>query len=118
MSRSGLPILGSPIIRGACLLIGSLAVLLQGSSGGHMLLVEHTQCAEHGELVHNGGAHHREARKDAEADSPGFYGTSDDRPEEAHEHCALSADHRHALINIRGSERATRVGEAPAVIAT
>ena len=79
-----------------------------------MLLVEHTQCVEHGELVHNGGAHRHEARKDAEAHSPGFYGASDDRPEEAHEHCALSADHRHALITILGSKRATRVGEAPA----
>jgi hypothetical protein len=102
------------MIRRACLFTGMLAVLVQGSSGGHMLLVEHTQCVEHGELVHSGEAHRHQAADDVEADSQAFHGASDDGPEEAHGHCALSADHRTALIAIGDSQLATCVYEVRA----
>jgi len=89
-----------------------LAVFLQGSNGGHMLLVEHARCAEHGELVHNGVDHHHETGGYAESDSPTFQNTSSDRPEEAHEHCAFSADHRNGLIAIGGAQLSTHAYEA------
>jgi hypothetical protein len=99
------------MIRRACLLAGILAVFLQGSNGGHMLLVEHARCAEHGELVHNGEGHHRETGGHAESDSPTFQNSSSDRPEEAHEHCAFSADRRNALIAIGGGQLSTHAHE-------
>jgi hypothetical protein len=45
------------MIRRACVLASILGLFLQGSTGGHMLLVEHSRCVEHGELVHNSEAH-------------------------------------------------------------
>jgi len=91
-----------------------LSVFLQGSNGGHMLLVEHARCAEHGELVHNGEGHYHEAGGYAESDSPSptFQNTSSDQPEEAHEHCAFSADHRKGLIAISGAQLSTHAYEA------
>ena len=89
-----------------------LSVFLQGSNGGHMLLVEHARCAEHGELVHNGEVHHHETGTHAEADSPTLQNTSSDRPGEAHEHCAFSADHRKGLIAISGAQLSTHAYEA------
>ena len=99
------------MIRRACLLAGILAVFLQGSNGGHMLLVEHARCPEHGELAHNGESHHHETGGHAESDSPTFQNTSTDRPEEAHEHCGFSADHRNALIAISGAQLSTHAYE-------
>lgn len=43
-------------LRTSAILLGILALLAQGTQVGHMLLVEHAICAEHGELVH-GEAH-------------------------------------------------------------
>ena len=84
------------MIRRACALAGLLAVFLQGSSGGHMLLVEHTRCAEHGELVHAGEAHHHDASAHVETTAPAFESVSDEASDAAHEHCALTADRRDA----------------------
>jgi hypothetical protein len=89
-----------------------LAVFLQGSSGGHMLLVEHARCADHSELVHNGEGHHHETGGYAESDSPTFQHTSSDPPEEVHEHCAFSADHRNALVAIGGAQLSIHAYEA------
>ncbi|MBT8483912.1 MAG: hypothetical protein HKP36_20245 [Myxococcales bacterium] len=88
------------MIRRSCALMGLLALFLQGSSGGHMLLVEHRQCAEHGELVHGGEAHHHDASAHAEADRLAFESGSKDASGEAHEHCALSLDRRDATPSI------------------
>ena len=88
------------MIRRACALGGLLALLLQGSSGGHMLLVEHTRCAEHGDLVHAGEAHHHDASTDVEPGGPAFETVSDEASDAAHEHCALTADRRDALSAI------------------
>ena len=100
------------MIRRACLLAGMLAVFLQGSSGGHMLLVEHARCAEHDALVHDGEGHHHEAGGHAEADSPAFQSNSDDPAEDAHEHCAFSADHRNVLVAIGDAQLSTHAYEA------
>ena len=88
------------MIRRACALIGLLALFLQGSSGGHMLLIEHTRCAEHGELVHGSEAHHHDASTHAEADELAFQSGSKDASGEAHEHCALSGDRRDGTPSI------------------
>jgi hypothetical protein len=86
-----------------------LASFLLGSNGAHLLLVEHSRCAEHGEMVHYGEGHHHEASGHLEPGSPALHGTPDDLPEEAHEHCALSAEHRPALIAIGDSQWSVHV---------
>ena len=88
------------MIRRSCALMGLLALFLQGSSGGHMLLIEHTRCAEHGELVHGSEAHDHDAFTHAEADRLAFQSGSKDASAEAHEHCALSVDRRDATPSI------------------
>jgi hypothetical protein len=100
------------MIRRACLLGGILAWFLLGSNGAHLLLVEHSRCAEHGEMVHHGAAHHHGASGDLEPGSAAFHGTPDDQPEDGHEHCALSAEHRPALIAISDSRWSAQVREA------
>ena len=62
-----------------------------------MLLVEHTRCAEHGELVHDGEAHHHGGPSHDESGLPVFRGASEEGSDEAHEHCVLTADRRDAL---------------------
>ena len=92
------------MIRRACALTAMLVLCLQGSSGGHMLLVEHTRCAEHGELVHSGEAHHHDASAQVETGGLTFEGVSDEGSSEAHEHCALSVDRRDVLVPIVEAE--------------
>lgn len=98
------------MIRGACVLTALLGLVLQGSSGGHMLLVEHSRCAEHGELVH-GDSHQHEAAADRQAESLLLQGAPDSGPDEAHGHCSGLGNRRDALVSIG----AVRVGiQAPA----
>ena len=92
------------MIRRACALAGLLALLLQGTTGGHMLLVEHTRCAEHGELVHDGDRHHHDTVAHATEDAPAFESSSDESSTSAHEHCALTADRRDALVTTAESQ--------------
>ena len=115
------------MIRPACVLAGILGLFLQGSNGGHMLLVEHSRCAEHGELVHSEGAHPRVAAAHTHGDSAAVHGTPDDGSDEAHEHCALSVDRRDAPLSIVAWMVSTRstpaapdlaVGDAVAVART
>ncbi|MGB3050266.1 MAG: hypothetical protein WBB42_04675 [Polyangiales bacterium] len=101
------------IIRGAFVLTALLALLLQGSSGGHMLLVEHSRCAEHGELVH-GGAHQHEAGADRQAESLLLQGAPDSGPDEAHGHCPGLSDRRDALVSIGAVRAGIRVPAAQA----
>jgi len=104
---------GSLMIRRACVLAGLLTLFMQGSSGGHMLLVEHTRCAEHGELVHDGDAHRHVAGEHAHADSTSVHGTPDASSGEAHDHCALSIDRRDAFVSICTPARSTHALETP-----
>lgn len=84
------------MIRPACTLFGMLALLLQGSSGGHMLLVEHTRCAEHGDLVHGDEAHRHAAAEPGETHELALEAYPTEGSSEAHGHCALCADRRDA----------------------
>ena len=104
-------LLGSAMIRRACALAGIFALFLQGSSGGHMLLVEHTRCAEHGELVHDGKAHHHEGASHAHSSLAAFQGASEEASDEAHEHCALTVDRRDALAVIAEAQSSAPVVE-------
>ena len=88
------------MIRRICVPAGLLALFLQGSSGGHMLLVEHTRCVEHAALVHDGEAHHHVAAEHTRVDSAAVHGTPDLGSDETHEHCALSIDRRDALVSV------------------
>lgn len=102
------------MIRRACALAGLLALFLQGSSGGHMLLVEHTRCAEHGELVHDGATHHHEGSAQVEAGVAAFQGVPDEGSGEAHEHCALTVDRLDALLSIADAQVSARFFEPQA----
>ena len=99
------------MIRRICALGALLALFLQGSSGGHMLLVEHARCAEHGELVHEGGAHHHHGAGHPETEAPAFHGASDADFESAHEHCTLSSDRREAAVVVDGCLALARIDE-------
>ena len=94
MSSTTHSLCGSAMIRRACVLAGLFALLLQGSNGGHMLLVEHTRCAEHGDLVHGTQEHHHAEGDHAEADAVALEAVSDEAAEVAHEHCSLNAERR------------------------
>ncbi|MDH3817234.1 MAG: hypothetical protein OES21_01390 [Myxococcales bacterium] len=96
------------MILSACVLAGLLARLLQGSTGGHMLLVEHTRCAEHGELVHRGDSHAHINSKRARADAAALEGTPSQGSDPAHHHCALSVDRRGAVAAIVSPELFTQ----------
>lgn len=94
----------SAMIRRSCTLLAVVGLFLQGSTGGHMLLVEHTRCAEHGDLVHGDQqAHEHAARADEVADVHAFEGASDTGPEAAHEHCSDSAERRDAAAEIKNA---------------
>lgn len=102
------------MIRRACALGSLLALVLQSSTGGHMLLVEHTRCAEHGELVHGGEAHHDAAGGDAHNGSAAAQGAADARGDEAHHHCSLWSDRRDGLASIDDADAWFQVAEARA----
>ena len=93
----------SAMVRRVCVLMGMLGVFLQGSTGGHMLLVEHTRCAEHGELVHGDASHHHGSGDPADVNGPALSGIAEGSAEESHEHCALSVDRRDAQHRIADS---------------
>ncbi|NNE17998.1 MAG: hypothetical protein HKN10_05930 [Myxococcales bacterium] len=98
------------MIRGACVLTTLLALVLQGSSGGHMLLVEHTRCAEHGELVH-GVAHQHEAGPNRQAESAMLHRSPDAGAEDAHDHCSALTDRRDSLVSIADASAGIRALE-------
>jgi len=75
-----------------------LGLFLQGSNAGHMLLVEHSRCVEHSELVHNGEAHQHIAAEHTLADSAAADGAPGRGSHGAHEHCTLSIQKRDALV--------------------
>ena len=91
------------MIRRSCVLVGILGLFLQGTNGGHMLLVEHSRCAEHGALVHRGDANPHEVAEHGYANASSVQGTPDVGSDETHEHCALSSDRRDASLAIGAS---------------
>lgn len=88
-----------------------LALVLQGSSGGHMLLVEHSRCAAHGELVH-GDAHQHEAGQDRHAEAAVLHGAPNPGSDEAHDHCSVLTDRRDAVVLTGCADAGIRVAEA------
>ncbi|KPK16107.1 MAG: hypothetical protein AMJ62_06875 [Myxococcales bacterium SG8_38] len=98
------------MIRRCCIVAALLALFLQGSSAGHMLLVQHSRCAEHGELIHGGEGQGHDPVGRIAAGSAAIGGLADPGSDEAHEHCALWSDRRQAVAAIPQ----TQVGLAPA----
>ena len=94
----------SAMVRRACALAGLFVLLLQGTNGGHMLLVEHTHCAEHGDLVHGTEAHQHADGAQAEVDAAALEAGSDDASEAAHAHCSLNAERRDGLVAVSDAE--------------
>jgi len=104
------------MIRRACVLAGLLALFLQGSSGGHMLLVEHTRCAEHGELVHNADPHRHVAAEHSHG-AVSVHGAPDEGTGQTHDHCALSVNRRDSLVSVGTPLVTPRAFEAPDSVA-
>ncbi len=105
---------GSSMIQGACVLVSILGLFLQGSSGGHMLLVEHSRCLEHGELIHGGEAHEHGIADQKRPESWAVHGTPDTGSDETHDHCSLFADRRDALAGIAFVDAGIRTTETSA----
>lgn len=95
--------LTSAMIRRSCALLAVVGLFLQGSHGGHMLLVEHTRCAEHGELIHGGESHgHLVEGSDAGAEIR-FEEAPAPSDDDAHEHCGHASERRDAVANLARS---------------
>ncbi len=81
--------------------IAALCLAAQGLVLGHYALVEHTRCAEHGELVHVGGhadAHGTEHGAGAAADvASDLITTGEAAHDESHEHCATCSERRKVI---------------------
>ena len=99
------------MIRRFCVLGALLALVLQGSTGGHMLLVEHSRCAEHGELVHGHASRDLAADTGEQARGPAFETRHEQGADEGHVHCALSANQRDVLAVIVEAQLCPRVAE-------
>jgi hypothetical protein len=80
-------------LRAWAVLLGLIGLFAQGSQAGHMLLVEHVVCAEHGELVH-GDEHHGLQVFEASSREPSLRSQAGDEAAHAHEHCGTLTERR------------------------
>jgi hypothetical protein len=87
------------ILRPAIAIVAIAGLLAQGSTAGHMLLVKHTQCLEHGELVH-GELDHRHSGDTAGSELPGLRNDEGAGTESGHDHCTHAAERRDALVEV------------------
>ena len=87
------------MIRRSCVLLAAVGLFLQGSQGGHMLLVEHTRCAEHGDLVHGEG-HDHGVGDAATAEHRALEAAANLGDEEAHGHCSHASERRDAAADV------------------
>lgn len=99
------------MIRSTCVLGALLALILQGSTGGHMLLVEHSRCAEHGELVHGHASRDLAVDTGEQARERAFETSHEEGANEGHVHCAVSANHRDVLAVIAEAQLRPEVVE-------
>lgn len=67
-----------------------------------MLLVEHTQCPEHGELVH-GELDHVRSGDTAGSERPGLRNYGGTETQSTHDHCTHAAERRDALVEVASS---------------
>ncbi|MDH4283231.1 MAG: hypothetical protein OEV36_11305 [Myxococcales bacterium] len=90
----------SPLILRLCARLTIAALLFVGSQSGHLMLIEHVRCAEHGELAHGTAVHHPATPEPS--NGVRSVALPDHRPADAgaHEHCALTADRREAILQI------------------
>ena len=91
------------MIRRTCLLLAVAGLFLQSSQGGHMLLVEHTRCAEHGDLVH-GEAHEHGVAGQVSVKGRAFESGPESSVEAAHEHCSHASERRDAVADVSESD--------------
>lgn len=88
-----------------CAVLGLLAVFLQGSGPGHLWLVEHAQCPEHGDLMH-GEAHAGSTPSSLLSNTPSFESHGGAPSNADHEHCPVAAERRWAVAPISGAQLA------------
>lgn len=102
------------MIRRICVLGALLGLILQASTGGHMLLVQHSRCAEHGELVHGHAPNHYRADTRGQTEGPAFQVDSEGGADEGHDHCGLLANRRDAVAAIVEARLRAELVETPA----
>ncbi len=109
----------SAFVRALVLLVAALCAVVQLAGAAHFLVVRHTVCPEHGELVHEGAGHASAAgraplaradRQLATVDATG--GSEEDH---AHDHCALLSQRVDSLAAARVSYVLTASSPAPAI---
>lgn len=89
-------------------LLALIGLLFQGSAAGHMLFVEHTRCAEHGDLVHGEASHAPEPAAD---ESPSLRGHREAEGQAGHAHCSHAAERRDAVAAVASSEHRAQPGD-------
>ena len=103
----------SAVIRSSCALLAVIGLFLQGSQGGHMLLVEHTRCAVHGELVHGGEGHHSLEASHARAEFPTLERAPGHHDGCSHEHCSHASERRDAVAQSPSTLQVTQRSVEP-----
>jgi hypothetical protein len=76
-----------------------LSLLLRASETAHFLLVQHSICQEHGELLHVDDADHHAHEAGAAPDLvPTLRDASAEHRGHEHDHCTWFSEHREALV--------------------
>jgi hypothetical protein len=86
------------------MLLAVVGLFLQGSEGGHMLLVEHARCAEHGDLIHAADGHDHGLSEARDGAVPAFKRGSDPDDESAHAHCNHASERRDLGVEVSATE--------------
>jgi hypothetical protein len=102
--------------RSAAVTLAAVCLLGPILAQAHMLLVTHTQCAEHGEMLHVDGLHAGDAPVDTRT-ATDVASVNGDTPLAAdsheHDHCAVASGRKtHAAIKTAGGP-ATAAGDPP-----
>ncbi len=91
----------APKLRAVAVLAASFVLVAQASGLGHLLLVQHSVCPQHGELIHVGEATTHPATVAAVApsdDDVAGLTTDEGDAADSHERCTLLAERRERLL--------------------
>jgi hypothetical protein len=112
MARRTRPSSTAALVRALSLVVAGLCVLAQLAGAGHFLLVSHTVCLEHGELIH-GAAHHEVTPVKAETQRSALEAADDADDDHGHDHCVLPSHKSDADAVARATRVATARPTAP-----
>lgn len=107
----------SLVFRRSNVAISLLALVIQVSSAGHPLFVEHVPCAEHGHLIH-GSAHHGDNVWGPLIEAQAVRPTSNSDGSSGCEHCGIAVERKdtaapHAPFELSDTPRLADATPAP-----